>query len=97
MANAGRGVPSCAATILVELAGGADAIAARAERYLADEQPLEALHLVQVALQAEPANPRALQVKIGAHQQLLQASGGENFSEVMWLKSEIAGAESLLD
>ena len=85
------------ATDLVELAGGADAIAARAERYNENRQPLEALHLVQVALQAEPANARALRAKIAAHQQLLEASGGENFSEVMWLKSEIAEAEALLD
>jgi alkyl sulfatase BDS1-like metallo-beta-lactamase superfamily hydrolase len=92
------GVPATSvAADLVELAGGADALAGRAEQYLASDQPLEALHLVQVALQAEPANPRALEVKIAAHQQLLKASGGENFSEVMWLKSEIAGAESLLD
>lgn len=92
------GVPaSSVAGDLVELAGGADAIAARAQGYVDNRQPLEALHLMQVVLQAEPANAAALQVKIAAHQQLLEASGGENFSEVMWLKSEIAEAESLLD
>ncbi len=92
------GVPgSAVAGDLVELAGGADALAARAEHYIADAKPLEALHLVQIALQAEPANERALRARVGAHQQLLEASGGENFSEVMWLKSEIAAAEAALD
>ncbi len=92
------GVPQSAVVAdLVELAGGADPLAARAERYLEATQPLEALHLVQLALRVEPANPRALAAKIAAHEQLLAASGGENFSEVMWLKSEIAGAQSLLD
>ncbi len=91
------GVPAAlVAADLVELAGGADVIAARAQRYNESRQPLEALHLVQVALQVEPANHRALRVKVAAHEQLLEASGGENFSEVMWLKSEIAEAEGLL-
>ena len=92
------GVPAASvAADLVDLAGGADPIAARAERYNQNRQPLEALHLVQVALQAEPANTRALRAKLVAHQQLLEASAGENFSEVMWLKSEIAEAENLLE
>ena len=92
------GVPaSSVAGDIVELAGGADALAARAERYLDQEQPLEALYLINTALQAEPVNQRALQAKITAHQQLLEASGGENFSEVMWLKSEIESAEAQLN
>jgi alkyl sulfatase BDS1-like metallo-beta-lactamase superfamily hydrolase len=92
------GVPaSTVAADLTELAGGADALAARAEQHLAQQQPLQALHLVDTALQAEPDNQRALRARIDAHNQLLQASGGENFSEVMWLKSEIEAAEAKLD
>ncbi len=91
------GVPATAvAADMVELAG-ADALTARAEEYLARQQPLEALQLLQVVLQAEPTNAPALRAKIVAHQQLLEATGGENFSEVMWLKSEIAAAEALLE
>ena len=89
------GVPaSSVAGDIAELSGGADALAARAELYLDQKQPLEALHLINTALQAEPSNQRALQSRISAHQQLLEASGGENFSEVMWLKSEIESAEA---
>ena len=92
------GVPaSSVAADIAELAGGADALAARAERYLDQHQPLEALHLIDTALQAEPANRRALQAKINAHEQLLEAAGGENFSEVMWLKSEIESARAQLN
>jgi alkyl sulfatase BDS1-like metallo-beta-lactamase superfamily hydrolase len=92
------GVPaSSVAADITELAGGADVLAARAERYLEGGQPLEALQLINTTLQAEPANQRALQAKITAHEQLLQASGGENFSEVMWLKSEIEFAKAQLD
>ena len=84
---------SSVAADLVELAGGADVLAARAENYVAKQQPLQALHLLNTALTVEPANPRALQAKVAAHEQLLAASKGENFSEVMWLKSEIAAAQ----
>lgn len=92
------GVPATAvAADIAELAGGADALAARAENYLAEKRPLEALHLIDTALQADSKNQRSLKAKIHAHQQLLEASGGENFSEVMWLKSEIESAEAQLD
>lgn len=94
------GVPAASvAADIVELAGGADALATRAEAYLKRQQPLQALqalHLIDIALSAEPENPRALQAKIDAHQQLLDSSGGENFSEVMWLKSERDAAQALL-
>ncbi len=92
------GVPATfVAGDVVELAGGADALAERAGNYLDRGQPLEALYLLDMALQAEPANRRALEGKVAAHQQLLAASGGENFSEVMWLKSEIEAARTLLE
>jgi glyoxylase-like metal-dependent hydrolase (beta-lactamase superfamily II) len=79
---------------LVELAGGAGALAARARRRLSEGRPLEALHLLDVALGAERANPDALAVKKDALQVLLRESGGQNLSETMWLKSEIAAAEA---
>lgn len=81
---------------LAELAGGASALATRAARKLAEDKPLEAIHLLDVALGAEPGNKEALAVKISALERLLSASGGSNLSEVMWLKSEIAGTEAAL-
>ena len=81
---------------IVELAGGVENLAARAQRNIANGQPLEAIHLIDIALSAEPDNRFALQAKLDAHQQLLNDSGGENFSEIMWLKSEIGQAEKAL-
>ena len=81
---------------LVELAGGAGALAARARKKLDGGQPLEALHLLDVALGADRANRDALAVKKDALQVLLRESGGQNLSETMWLKSEIAAAEAAL-
>ena len=81
---------------LAELAGGADRLAERAGAKLAAGQPLEALHLTDVALGAEPGNAAALKVKLGATQLLLERSGGQNLSETMWLRSEIAATEQKL-
>jgi glyoxylase-like metal-dependent hydrolase (beta-lactamase superfamily II) len=91
------GVPrSSVDTDLVELAGGAGMLAARARTKLDAGRPLEALHLVDIALGAERTNPDALAVKKAALQVLLTESGGQNLSETMWLKSEIAAAEAAL-
>jgi glyoxylase-like metal-dependent hydrolase (beta-lactamase superfamily II) len=91
------GVPrSSVDTDLVELAGGAGMLAARARTKLCAGRPLEALHLVDIALGAERTNPDALAVKKNALQVLLTESGGQNLSETMWLKSEIAAVDAAL-
>jgi glyoxylase-like metal-dependent hydrolase (beta-lactamase superfamily II) len=79
---------------LVELAGGAGPLAARAQRYLQQGKPLEAIHLLDIALNAAPAHAESLSVKREALQMLLRESGGANLSEAMWLKSEIAAVEA---
>jgi glyoxylase-like metal-dependent hydrolase (beta-lactamase superfamily II) len=81
---------------LAELAGGAVALATRARQKLSDARPLEAMHLLDIALDAEPSNAHALAVKKDALQMLLRESGGTNLSETMWLKSEIAATETAL-
>jgi len=81
---------------LTELAGGAGTLAERAATKLSAGRPLEALHLLDVALGAEPAHSAALEVKKRALEALLRDSGGTNLSETMWLKSEIAAVEAAL-
>ncbi len=75
---------------IAELAGGAGALAARAKAHVDAGRPLEAIHLVDIALGAEPGNRAALAVKKQASEALLETSGGKNLSETMWLRSEIA-------
>lgn len=82
---------------IVELAGGADRLADRAKAKLEAGEPLQAIHLVDIALGAEPANVDALKVRKAANEALLAASGGSNLSETMWLRSEIAAAEHALN
>ena len=57
-------------------------------------EPLEALHLVEIALNAQPDERAALEVKRDASALLLERSGGQNLSETMWLRSEIAECEA---
>ena len=81
---------------LAGMAGGASALAARAATKVAQGKPLEAIHLLDIALGAEPGNRDALAAKKQALQSLLAASGGSNLSETMWLKTEIAAADAAL-
>ncbi len=81
---------------LAEMAGGAQALAGRARAKLGEDKPLEAIHLLDVALGAEPDDVTALEVKKDALQRLLTLSGGGNLSETMWLKSEIAAVDQAL-
>ena len=91
------GVPRSAISAdLVELARGADALAGRAHSHVEAGRPLEAIHLLDIALGVDPAHADALAVKKAALEQLLAASGSSNLSETMWLKAEIADAEKRL-
>lgn len=79
---------------LVELTGGAAVLARRAKVHVEAGRPLEAIHLLDIALGVEPAHSDALDVKKAALEALLTASGSSNLSETMWLKSEIAAIEA---
>ena len=81
---------------LAELAGGAGPLSQRARQKLDAGKPLEALHLLDIALAAEPTHTYSLAVKKDALQRLLGESGGSNLSETMWLKSEIAATDSAM-
>ncbi len=92
------GVPrSSVYTDLAELAGGASVLSKRAGEKVAQGKPLEAIHLLDIALGVEPSSKEALATKRSALEQLLAASGGSNLSETMWLKSEIAATTAALD
>lgn len=80
---------------LVSLAGAA-ALNDRAATHLAAGRALEAIHLTDILLSVEPENIAAIRIRKDAHMLLLDASGSTNLSETMWLRSEIAEAESHL-
>jgi alkyl sulfatase BDS1-like metallo-beta-lactamase superfamily hydrolase len=74
---------------LVELAGGASRLAERAEARLTAGEPVEALHLVEVALTAEPENKEALQVHAAVLERLIDQTAGETYDELVWLETEL--------
>jgi alkyl sulfatase BDS1-like metallo-beta-lactamase superfamily hydrolase len=80
---------------LVELAGGADAVATRAKEKLSAGQPVEAIYLAETALGAAPKNLTALEVMIGAHEQLEAQS--ENFWLTQWLRKQLGDLRSRLE
>lgn len=80
---------------IVALAGAA-ALAARAHEYLAAGCPLEAIHLTDIVLSAQPGHRAALEARKAAHEALLSAATAGNLSETMWLRSEVADAERRL-
>jgi alkyl sulfatase BDS1-like metallo-beta-lactamase superfamily hydrolase len=91
------GVPRSAVNAdLAKLAGGANALARRAQAHVEAGCPLEAIHLLDVALGAEPQNLASLKIKRVALEHLLVSSGNTNLSETMWLKSEIAAVEAAI-
>jgi glyoxylase-like metal-dependent hydrolase (beta-lactamase superfamily II) len=84
---------SAVAGDLAELAGGAAKLAERALKRLAAGEPVEAMHLIEVALDAEPDNAVTNAAKREVLKALLDRAGGTNLSEVMWLRSELGALE----
>jgi len=81
---------------MVALAGGGDVVAARARARVQAGEPLEGLHLAEMALAAEPRNVEALGAQLAALELLLECSGGENFWEVGWLRYQIEETKRVL-
>jgi glyoxylase-like metal-dependent hydrolase (beta-lactamase superfamily II) len=74
---------------LCALAGGPEVIADAAAAHVAADRPLEALHLIEVALESDPRHRGLRETQIAALEILLERTGGENWSEVRWLETEI--------
>ena len=84
--------PTEAEAELTKLAGGGEAVAARAQALLAAGKPALALRLTSAGLAAEPANRAVLTARKAALQALLAASGNSN--ESGWLRAAIAQADA---
>ena len=86
--------PSAVHADLVELAGGAEALAKRADEKLSRGEPIEAIHLAEVALSAATRNVEALEVMVAAHERLEAQS--ENFWLTQWLRKQLADLRTTL-
>lgn len=78
---------------IVALAG-AGALADRASQYLNEGRRLQALHLSEIILEAEPGHGAASVIRVAVLRSLLtEAENIRNINEIMWLRTEIAAAE----
>lgn len=76
---------------VVELAGGPKALVDRARSHVEAGRPLEALHLLDMV--DERGGGPAAEATRAALAQLLEAAGGENYSETEWLRQASAATE----
>lgn len=74
---------------LAQLVGGAERMAERAQEFVAAGQPLEALHMLDLALAADCACHPALLAKRDALVLLDQQTGGRNLWERRWIATQI--------
>ncbi len=81
---------------IVAMAGGPDAVAARARSRVEKGEPLQALHLAGMALAGDAGNRAALEARLLALELLLERSGGVNHSELMWLRHRIEATREQL-
>lgn len=86
--------PSTVYPDLVKLAGGPDRVALLAREKLEAGKAVEALHLTDIALAADPKNTAALNVRIKAFENLRE--GCENVVEDGWLQYGIRKAKEKL-
>ena len=75
---------------LAELSGGPDVLARRAAEHVQAGRPVQALHLVEIALAADANHRAALEARLAALELLLESAAGVNFYEVRWLTHRIA-------
>jgi len=80
-------VPPSAVAGEIVAAAGAEALARAARAHLDAGEPLQALHLTDLVLAAEPSSAAAREVAVAAHEQLLERA--ENFWERAWLRHRI--------
>ena len=70
-------------------------VAQRAKDRLSSGDPVEAIHLAEISLTAEPRSTAALEVMVAAHEQLERES--ENFWLSQWLRKQIGDLRSSLE
>lgn len=82
---------------LVELTGGADALVSKANAHLKQGEPVDALHLLNIAIAGEPESRAVLEMMHRALSEMLERAAGENFSEVRWLQVRLDEVQAQLD
>jgi alkyl sulfatase BDS1-like metallo-beta-lactamase superfamily hydrolase len=88
--------PDHGAEDVVALAGGADAVAARAAELLEGDEALRAVRLCELVLAVDASHEGALSTYVLAHQRLLDADARSNYWLTMWLAGEVRSGQARL-
>lgn len=80
-------------------AAGPEALHSLAQNYLHKDEPVKALHIVEVALKGNPQDRKALTLRQQALQLLMEKAeaGTRNDYEIYWLKSRLADTQERLE
>jgi len=81
--------PAAVHSDLVDLAGGAAAVAERSRARTDGGDPVEGIHLAEIAVGGDPGSAEAVDALLHAHEVLLAEVEGRNFWETGWLRTEI--------
>ena len=81
---------------VVEAMGGAEAVAIRAQTHLAAGETEKALHLIEMAVDAEPDCRQARSVELAVYEALADQTGGEIFDLLGWLEGKIIATRAAL-
>lgn len=82
---------------LVEYAGGARAVAARARGHLAAGDAHKALHLIEMAVFTCPDDREVREVEVAVYERLADLTEGRIFDLLGWLEGRIMAARAALD
>jgi alkyl sulfatase BDS1-like metallo-beta-lactamase superfamily hydrolase len=81
---------------MVELAGGSDILAERAQRHVQAGRKEKAMHLLEMALSVSPENRCARQAQAEALELLITRTAGRTYDELAWLESELDQAKAAM-
>lgn len=81
---------------VVAMAGGATKLATRACEYLDTGQPEKALHLIEMAVEAEPANRQVRETELAIYDALADLTEGKVFDLLGWLEGRMIKTQASL-
>ena len=78
------------------MAGGSLALAERARAHLDANDPERALHLIEMAVEADPADPTVRQTALAIYDALADRTEGKIFDLLGWLEGQIIATQEAL-
>jgi glyoxylase-like metal-dependent hydrolase (beta-lactamase superfamily II) len=81
--------------VLAKMAGGARALANQAETFLQQGEAEKALHMIEIAVAAEPQDNAVRITEARVLVQLIDNTKGEGFDEIGWLETKLTEARRI--